>query len=341
MAWSALILAVVLILHWKHSQGENEEARQALMAKQRAVEVELGPRWYPLRDQIERWTVELATGPADDVVDHDGLAALDFRDKPGVYLRLPVYQANSAEAIQKHAKASLKDAFTACLMRVENPSPLEGKPCEKSRDCPVGQLCNEMDHCAAPSQPYNLRVAYRTLHVLSDQFVRDVQDASTDLRLRLLEGMFEDATRDDIPVAVDLITRARYFLVVVDERPEPEARPDAEEGAPSPEPVEPPGVFPARVGLWRLEDGQQLLRLRRTPEANLAGNIPENLRAAAARLRQAQSCALALEVRSAIEPPEKKKPEEPAPPAPGEGAPVAPDGAPTAPDGEPTAPGGN
>jgi hypothetical protein len=305
MAWSALILAVVLILHWKHSQGENEEARQALMAKQRAVEVELGPRWYPLRDQIERWAVELATGPADDVVDQDGFRALEFRDKPGVYLRLPASQAQSAEAIRKHAKGSLKDAFTACLMRVENPSPLEGKPCEKSRDCPAGELCNEMDHCSAPSQPYNLRVAYRTLHVLSDQFVRDVQDASTDLRLRLLEGMFEDATRDDIPVAVDLVTRARYFLVVVDERPEPEgsARADA---------TEPPGVFPARVGLWRLEDGKNLLRLRRTPEANLAGNIPENLRAAAARLRQAQSCALALEVRKAIEPAEKE-PDAPAP----------------------------
>jgi hypothetical protein len=297
-AWSGLVLSVVLILQWKQSQGEVESARQALMAKQRAVAKELGPRWLPLREKIEGWTVGLATGAATDVVDRDAVKAWDFREKPGIYLRMSAADAKDAASLQKASKESLRDGFTACLLRVPNVNPLVGADCRRTRDCPRGEMCNELDHCGLPSQPYNLRVAYRTLRVLSDDWVRDVQDATNDIRLRLMAASFDDASADDLPVAVDLLTRAQYFLLVLDESsPDaPAARPDAGVGADGTA-----ATHPARVGIWRLSDGKPILRIRREANGQLMGSTPPpDSDVADARQRQANSCALALEVRGAI-----------------------------------------
>jgi hypothetical protein len=299
-AWAGLVLAVMGIFHWKRSQGEVESARQALMAKQRAVATELGPRWMPLRDKIEGWTLAMAGAPSADLVDVDALKGWDFRDKPGIYLRMRVDEAKDVASIQKGAKDSLRDAFTACLMRVPNPNPLAGQECKRTRDCPRGEMCNELDHCALPSQPYNLRVAYRTLNVLSDAWVRDVLDATNELRVRLLAGTFDDVSRLDLPVAVDLLTRAQYFLLVLDENPAdgaPAVRPDG--GTVTEAVLATP--HSARVGLWRLSDGKQVLRIRRDASGQLMGSAPpSDPDVADARQRQANSCALALDVRTAM-----------------------------------------
>jgi hypothetical protein len=283
--WTALVLVASGILHWKRVQGEVESGRQTLMARQRAVAVELGPRWTGLRDKVEGFTTELARGDAGDVVDRDALRDWSFRDDPGLYLRLAIAQAASVEGIRAGAKDSLRDAFTSCLLRVPNPDPLAGPACKKTRDCPQGQWCNEVDHCAPPAQPYNLRVAYRTLRVLSDEWVGEVQGVDDDLRLRVLTGTFDDTMADDIPVAIDLLTRAKYFLAVLDEAG------SSAEAAP----------HPSRVGIWRLSDGKLVVRLRREASAELRGGVPVvETDTLEARQRQANSCALALEVRRAI-----------------------------------------
>lgn len=297
-AWTGLILTATLILHWKRSQGEVESERNKLMARQRAVAAEFGPRWYPLRDKIEAWTLDLARTAEPEVIETEALKGWEFRDKPGLYLRLRVDEATSAEAIRKGAKDSLRDAFTACLLRANNPSPLAGAECKCTRDCPQGQFCNELDRCAPPAQPYNLRVAYRTLHVLSDEWVRDAQDASNDLRLRVLTASFDDTMRDDAPLAADLLTRAQYFLLVLDEKPEGPL--DVPDGGKLGEAIQ-AVAHPARVGIWRLEDGKLMLRVRRDAAAELLGGTPTvDKETLDSRQRQANSCALALAVRQAM-----------------------------------------
>lgn len=295
--WSALVLIAGFILHWKWSQSEVESARQALLAKQRAVMVELGPRWLPLRDKVEGWTLGLAKEVGSEIVDRDALAGWDFRDKPGLYLRMRVEEAKDAEAIRRGAKASLHDGFTACLLRVANADPFGGRECKKTRDCPAGEQCNEADRCARPSQPYNLRVAYRALNILSDEWIRDVQDSTAELRVRMLAQAFDDTVRDDLPIAADLLTRAQYFLVLLDETPPDLAVPD---GGTATQAVQ-GAAHAARVGLWRLSDGKQVLRIRREAGAELLGAEPTTApQVLAARQRQAQSCALALAVRQSM-----------------------------------------
>ncbi|MFO0756178.1 MAG: hypothetical protein U0359_06785 [Byssovorax sp.] len=298
--YSALVLMISAILHWKYTQGQVESAKTALLARQRAVAKELEPRWNPMRDKLEKWTTELAADAGAEAIDRDALKSFDFRDRTGIYLRLRVEDAKSAESIRKGARDSLRDAFTACLMRVPNQNPLAGKECKRTADCPQKEFCNENDHCARPAQPFNLRVAYRTMHVLSDDWVRDAQEASNDLRIRLLTATFDGTIRDDIPLAAELLQNAQYYLVVLDEDAKGADKPDANAGVSAAEALQTVPHW-ARIGVWRLSDGKPLLRIRREASGQLLGATPQlDPEVMDARQRQANSCSLALAVREAM-----------------------------------------
>lgn len=297
--WVALILVAALILNWKRKQGQIESEKQLLLAQQRELAVDLAPRWTSLRDRVEKWTLELAKDAGPEVIDAEALKGWDFRDIPGIYLRLRVEEAGSAEAIRKGAKDSLRDGFTACLSRVPNPNPLAGAKCKKTSECPAGEFCNESDRCSPPAQPYNLRVAYRTLHVLTDDWIRDVQEASNDMRIRVLSASFEELLRGDVRQAADLLARAQYYLVVLDETP-PEGAPKVAEGASASEALQAVHHF-ARVGVWRLKDDKLVMRVRREAAGELLGATHEvEPEVMEARQRQANSCSLALAVRTAM-----------------------------------------
>ncbi len=305
IAWFLLVTAVALAFYFRHAGGELDRERQRLLADQRAVESELGKVWYPLRDRIEAWTVELAAGEggAPDLVDKAALAGFPFQELPGIYLRVASEQATDKEAVRKAAQGSLRDGFTTCLMRTPVQDPMAGAECQNASECRPGELCNEFFHCAEPGQPYNARLAYRALFVLTPEWIKDVQEVDNDLRLRALRGTFDLANRVEFPIAVNLFTRAKFFLLVVDERPlERGAAPDAGVSD-ADEDVIAGRSFPMRVGLWRLSDDKQLLRLRRHPEPSLRespGAIVADPSARAATLRQAQSCELAQHVRCAV-----------------------------------------
>lgn len=295
--WAAIVLAVTGIVHWKRSQAEVESMRSSLLAKQRAVVTELGPRWLPLREKIENWTTELAKDPGGEVVNKDILASWKFLDKPGIYLRLDVDQAATAQDLHKAANDSLRDGFTACLFRAENKNQLSGKDCKLTRECAMGEICNELSHCAPPAQPYNLRVAYRSLRVLSNDFIHDVQEASGELELRKFVLFFDDASQDDLPVVIPLLEKAQYFAVVLDENVD---KLEVPQGSTKSEALRAVS-HASRVGIWRLSDGKLVVRLRRTPDVDMKQSGAQlDERVMAAQKRQALSCALAGSVREAM-----------------------------------------
>jgi hypothetical protein len=308
--WAAIFIGAGVIVWWKLEEGEAQRLRNELLARQRAVVAELGPRWYPLRAKMEGWTEACARVPeAEDVVEREALAAWPFRKLAGIYLRLGRASAETVDKVREAANKSLHDGFTACLMLVSNPSPLEGAECRTAEDCPAGHWCNEFSRCARHSQPFNLRLAYKTLHVMSDEWVKDVQTATKKLTLRGAAASFDAAHKYDLPVAIEMLTRARYFLVVIDEPPTA-----AEAAADEAVPAEPrdggtgsddgsiaTAPHKARVCLWRLEDDRKMLSVRRDAAGVLMGGAePLTLESRAARQRQANSCALALAVREAL-----------------------------------------
>ena len=295
--WAGIVLAVTAIFYWKQSQAEVESRRSTLLAQQRDVVTKLGPRWFPLRDKIENWTIELAKDPGAEVVEKNILESWKFLDKPGIYLRLDLEQASSSESLRKAADNSLRDGFTACLFRAENKNQLSGKECKRTRECAKEEICNELDRCAPPAQPYNLRVAYRSLRILSDDWVRDVLAASGDLELRKFVIFFDDAKQDDFPVVIPFIERAQYFALVLDEPVENLSVPAGSSKSEALRSVK----HASRVGIWRVSDGKLVVRLRRTPDVDLMqAGAPLDDRVVLAQKRQALSCALAGAVRTAM-----------------------------------------
>lgn len=290
--WGFTILAGWAIIYWKIDQGEVESWRNRLLADQRAVSSELAPRYTPLRDQFETWILEAAKPYPGDFVDP---AALDsnFRSKPGVYLRLYIDDAKDVDSLRSAAMDSLRDGFTSCFTLYDNPDPFDGPPCMRHHDCPSGQHCNETNHCTEPAQPYNLRVAYRAARVLYDDWTKEVREASNDMRLRLLERDFESAVKDDMPLAIDLMVRAKYLLLVLDEQAEkPDEVPDAGTYSESLQAVK----HPVRVFVWDIPNKKLLLRTRTSATASV-GTLPPDPLARLAVRRQSNNCAVAVEVR--------------------------------------------
>ena len=113
-------------------------------------------------------------------------------------------------------------------------------------------------------------------------------------------------------IAAKVLARSRYFTLVLDEDPPgglPAEIPDAGETAS--ERLQRTAHF-ARVGIWDLKTNEPVLKLRAEAGGSFVsvGKRPiEDPLVNAAQQRQVNSCALALEVKAALEP----KSEEPAP----------------------------
>lgn len=299
--YAGVVIALMGIFHYKRTLSELDSVRAQLLGKQRVVKAEIEPKWAPLRDKIEGWTMALAKGPVEDFADRDVLDKWTFRDKKGVYLRLRAEDADTPENIRKAAKDSLRDGFTACLGVYPNANPLAGHECKSSSDCAAGEHCNELDRCSVPAQPGNLRIAYRAFYVLGDEWVRQVQDGS-EMAVRALGGSFDDLLKNEMRTAADLVRDGEYFVVVIDEKAEGEAapQPGATASFNAGESRQAMQHY-ARIGVWRLKDDKPLVRIRRETAGQLLGASGAlDPQVAEARQRQANSCSLALAVRESI-----------------------------------------
>jgi hypothetical protein len=305
--WAAICIGAGMILWWKLEEGKTDKLRNELLSRQRAVSEQLGPRWFPLREKIESWTSECAAPDFKPVRADRLVEEWDFRPMPGIYLRLGQKDAGVAKSIREAATKSLHDGFTSCLLMVNNPNPIAGTTCLTTQDCAKGQLCNDYKRCAAYAQPYNLRLAYRTLYVLTDEWIADIQDISSRLILRGAAATFEAANKYEFPVAAELLQRAKYFMVVVDEEKalddttSTDSLPEVADAGHADDRAIPTAPHLARVCVWRLADDEKMVALRGRASGTLMGGMePQDMRTRISRQRQANSCALALEVREAI-----------------------------------------
>src|SRR3954471_14461648 len=206
------------VIYWRSAEGRLEARKSAVMAKQRAIAVALGPKIQPFRDQVEGWVRELsADGPSDFVAPGDALK--DLREAPGVYLRLRRENTKSVKQIRKAAQASLLDGFTSCLFVSPTGLPTQGTACRVTSECQPGQLCNEWNVCAAPPRPYNMRLAYRALRVLSSEGSNELHEADSELAVNGYDRDLDSVAKHDVPVAVEIMNKARFVTLVIDEEP--------------------------------------------------------------------------------------------------------------------------
>ncbi len=273
-------IAAGLITHTIVSHRDLVTGKQALLAKQRAVIATLGAEWFPLRDRLEADVLGGAKDYEGDHVEPDMRPGM-FSGQPGLYLRMRVADASSADDVRRVAADAKKDAFAACFLREPNERGMRG----------------ELDGGAFAEQPWNLGQAYAATRILTDTWAESVKDADEELRMKVLVDQYEHAVRDDIPLAIDVVRRAQFFLLVLDEDA-PEALVHADGGNIDEAALQLVG-HPARVYLYDLKTNRELFRLRRSGEARVipAGEHqvtdPETL---GAMQRQANNCALAATV---------------------------------------------
>lgn len=287
--WLAAGGAVVLTLvaSYAFSDRSLEKARDELLAQQRAAVATVGKEWFPVREKLEKLTLDAAGPYKGDLVDPEA-RTWDFRALPGLYLRVRVEDAKDAKTLRERAKDSLRDGFTGCLLREPNAALARG----------------EADAGFGPDQPWNLRQAYASTRVLTDEWVADVKEAGDALRLRVFEQQYDKAKATEIPLAIEIIKRAQFYLLVLDEDV-PEAKDYAgDAGTITEEALQQVG-HPARVHVVNLKTGAELVRLRKTSEASFvfAGDrAVADPEVRAAMRRQVNNCALAQDVWASIRP---------------------------------------
>lgn len=273
-------IVLVLVAAYFTSNRELETSRSDLLKKQRAAADTVGKEWTPLRDTLESLTLENAREPyAGDQVKPEVLG-WDFRTLPGIYFRLRTAQAKDAASLRTAALGSVKDGFSACLLK-GGPAPA-------------------VDAGAAEERPWNLRQAYAATRVLDDSWTSEVKTAENDMRLRVFQQQYEKAQSAEIPLAIEIVKRAQFFLLVLDEDTD-EAKKEADGGVPSNEELQ-ALPHPARVVVVNLKTKEILARLRRTAEGQFfmtgGANVDDETRAA--MKRQVNNCALAQLVAAEI-----------------------------------------
>jgi hypothetical protein len=309
--WAGVILSVFGVVYWRVSAGQLESEKSSVMAKQRAVRQTLGPRLLPFVERVETLTVELAAahpGSFQETTIEPGLEWEKLARKPGVYLRLLQTKAKTVDAIRRSAAVSLNDGFTSCFfIRDGAPDPTQGPACRTSVDCNPGLLCNEWDVCTPVTKPFNMRLAYRAFRVLSEEFTRGVQDAPDDLSVRALDRELDQITRVDVPIAIDVLQRAKSITIVIDEVPN-----GMEKSVPF-KPGEPTftdeqrvqGVaHDARVAIWDADANRIVVRWRGSAAGRLLSvgkRVTLDSEVEGSRARQSNSCMLATSLRSIIQ----------------------------------------
>lgn len=308
--WVFAVIAAFGVIYWRYAEGQLLNQKAAVMAKQRAIASVLGPKIHPFTERVERWTRELAAGQwAQDEL-APGIDVEQFTHASGSYLRLLIEDAQTTEAIPKAAAKSVRDGFTACLFAQDKAtSPTQGEPCKAISDCPTGKLCNEYSVCTPPGEPFNLRLGYRALRILSPKWADELHQTTNDMTVRTFELDLDKAAQHDVPLAIELLTRSKYFTVLLDEAPTQPADGSPAEAASADEtPAEHRQrvAHSVRIGIWDLQTDQPVLKLRTEASGSLIAVGDKQAaapRVVAAQQRQVNNCALALTVKEKLSAP--------------------------------------
>jgi hypothetical protein len=302
--WTIVVFVVFGVVYWNVAERQLQTSKSEVMARQRAFKQELEPRILPVRDRLESWVMELAGQWTGEFVDTE--LRLDKLSKSdGIYLRLLAADAGSAEDIRRGMQLSLHDGFTSCLFQREEVfKAADNKACQNIAQCEPGQICNDWNLCSAPTQPFNLRMMYRALRILSPEWSDELHQAGDDYQVRVFSRDLDKAFRDDVPIAIEMVTRAKYFTAVLDE--EPKSLPPASDSGDDLDRKElrvqlvPHAV---RVGIWEVSTGKQVFRMRTSAGADLMPigrtHVVEQ-RVQDAQQRQANNCGIALDVKERI-----------------------------------------
>ena len=295
-------LAIFSFAYHRYSLVELDAKRGDVLARRRAVALAVGTGGFELRDRIEGWVIALARGNVPEGVSPD-VQLEQLTEGPSIFVRLRLSDAQTVEGIRSSAKGSLRDGFTSCLFAGSAPDLRQGRSCSVTSQCGPGELCSDWNVCAAPAHPYNLRLLYDGLRVLTPEWEQQVAAVTDEMQLRVLDLELKGVEKHEAVAAVALVRRSKYFAVVLDED-----APMGSAGLSPPIPGESPSEWlqaqdhGVRVGIWDILHARPLVVLRLEAGGLLLTGSAQNVDATTLRVqrRQANNCSIATQVREAL-----------------------------------------
>jgi hypothetical protein len=267
-------VALALVVHFVRTDRALKAERSRVLKQLGALKGSIQDDYTRVRDQVETWTVAAATKPyAGDMVDRDA-RAVPWRERPSIYLRMRVEDAKSVDAVHKNARTVALDAIPSCLLR-----PRAGGPWT------WGEVVTRFE-------------------MLGIEYVKDVSSTTNDLRMRNLAYALDYYEKNDFPALSEALKKAEYLVLALDEDP---TQIPATSAAFGPEATPAQRILsvphPVRLQVWRLAEGREILRLRRTPEASVVqvqGDVVGSAAGVELRKAQALGCAVADETLEAL-----------------------------------------
>jgi hypothetical protein len=193
------------------------------------------------------------------------------------------------------------------FVRQERRDATHGAKCFSPSQCGEGELCNEWSVCSPPSQPFNLRLMYNAMRVLSPAWTDELHEATSDYQVRLFERDLEKVGRTDVYIGLDLVERARYFTALLDEIPDGgiTATPGGEDAGVlgRPELRIQGQDHRVRVGIWDLRADKIVLRTTFDAGADFVpmGRMKTvGQRSLDAQQRQVNNCGIAADLRQFV-----------------------------------------
>lgn len=296
-------LAIFSFAYYRYTLAELEARQSEVLGRQRAVAAAVGTGGIELRDRLEAWVIELADATLPDQIAPE--ADLDEIAKgPTLYVRLQRAHAHGVESIRKAAAGSLRDGFTSCLFIGSALTPGQGKACIQTSQCGPGEVCGDWNVCAVPEHPYNLRLLYEGLRVLTPEWLTALEATTDELQVRAIDLDLQDVGKHEAVAAVEVVRRSRFFTAVLDEEaaPSPEAAAPRVAGETEDERLQALD-HRVRVGIWDIQRAApvailQLEAAGRFVRLGSGGSAePKTVRA---QQRQANNCSVATDLREAL-----------------------------------------
>lgn len=275
--WVGLVftlVAVALVVYFVRAERALREDRARILKRLSGLKGEVADDFRKMRDQVEKWTVGAATAPyAGDLIDRDA-RAIQWRERPAVYLRLRVEDAKTIDAVHANAKPVAVDSVAGCLLRAKAGGPW-----------PYGDLVTRIE-------------------MLGADYIKDVSSTTNDLRMRNLVFALDYYEKNDFPPLREGVKQAEYLVLVLDEDPAVIPPTSATYG-PNATPAQRIAAVPhpMRLHVFYLVEGREILRVRRTPDVGVVqvqGDVIGPAAGVELRKAQALGCSFANEALDAM-----------------------------------------
>ncbi|MEZ4376198.1 MAG: hypothetical protein R3B07_35665 [Polyangiaceae bacterium] len=125
--------------------------------------------------------------------------------------------ASDGKSLRKAAQNSLRDGFTTCFFRQKDGVDQQGPRVCCKRTARAATYATSGMSARVPCSPTTCGLQFRAPGAF--ERVSDEVNQAPELALRIYDRDLDRTTKEDVPIAAEVLERARFLTVVLDEDP--------------------------------------------------------------------------------------------------------------------------